>query len=220
MRYLSFFFLIISFSLSAQSQLMNSNTSQRIVKGKVVNKETGKPEVVEIIFKDQDGKKFKINSNSITGEYEQLLNAEQSYIVSFSRFDVYNEEFELKVEKADEKFTPQVKNFEITILEAGKALFSWDAFEPGSSTVGPKVNEMIDKLKTTLRFNRSITVEVQLNGNDSGNSNGVAKARLDALNKILESDRRLKRKTKFVLGNGNANADFVVMITKVEDQLK
>ncbi len=202
----------VSFALNFQGT--------KIVKGKITNSETGAPETVDIFFKTSTGKRFKIKSNSITGEYEQLLNAGQSYELSFVRWDVLNQPVKLTVEAEDEKYTAQIANFKIKILNEGNEIFAKDAFGKGSSVLSDVGKGLLKELKKLLRFNRSLSINLNINSSDSGDDSAILSARLNAVKDFTKKWKKFNRKVNYISSKGNSASDIVVMVSKVENTLK
>lgn len=211
-----FLLLLASFNLFSQ------DLSTRIVKGTITDKSTGKPQEVEIVFEDSKGKKFKINSNSITGKYEQLLNVGETYKISFLRYDILKDEVELTPKAPDKSFEPQIQDYEVFIMKKGVELFDYDVFEKGSDKVSPSGEKSLEKLKTIMRFNRALYVDIVIH-NDEGGNKGLSEKRLANLKQLTDSWGRFNRKVEYKIDESkgkNPSADTKIIISKVEDSMK
>ena len=215
------FLLVCLFSLTF-SQLSTALNFQgtKIVKGKITNSETGSPESIDIFFKTSTGKRVKIKSNSITGEYEQLLNAGETYELSFIRWDVLNQPTKLTVEAEDKDYTAQTANFKIKILKEGNKIFSKDAFGKGSSVLSDIGQNLLKDLKKLLRFNRSLSINININASDSGDDTSLLSARMDAIKNFTKKWKKFNRKANYIESKGNPSDDLVVIVSKVENTLK
>ena len=211
-------FLLILASLNLFSQ----DLSTRIVKGTITDKSTGKPQEVEIVFEDSKGKKFKIKSNSITGKYEQLLNANETYKISFLRFDVLKDELEFTPKAPDKSFEPQIQDFEVFVMKKGVELFDFDIFDKGSDKISSSGEKYLEKLKTIMRFNRALYVDIIIH-NDDGSNKSLSEKRLSNLKQLTDSWGRFNRKVEYKIDENkgkNPNSDTKVIISKVEDSMK
>ncbi len=138
-----------------------------VVKGKVTDELTGQPIGVEIEFRSTDGRKIKINSNSISGEYQQVLNAGEFYDVIFSGPNIIRKVDRLKVDHFD-SYDEQEQNFTVIKLEPGRTLFKISAFNKGSNEVSKEeIESVFNQIKEIMKFNRAVNFEFVINAKDT-----------------------------------------------------
>lgn len=207
----------IIFAVSALSQ----DTHTRIVKGKILDKSNGSPVGVEIQFEDARGKKFKIKSNPQTGEYEQLLNANEKYMLTFIDMNVLRNEISFTPSAPDESYEPELKNFNVIVLKPGNQIDELDLFNLNSNDFSSNSATILKDLKTMLRINRALYVNFEV-CND-GSDNNTNSARLESLKTEIAKWGRLGEKVNLKLSNkkgANSSSDLLIFVDKVEDSLK
>lgn len=210
-------FVTIIFALSAFSQ----DTHTRIVKGKILDKSNGSPVGVEIQFEDARGKKFKIKSNPQTGEYEQLLNANEKYTLTFIDMNVLRNDINFTPSAPDASYEPEIKNFNVIVLKPGNQVDELDLFNQNSSNLSSNGETLLKDLKTMLRINRALYVNFEV-CND-GSDNNINSARIESLKAEIAKWGRLGEKVNLKLSNKkatNSSSDLLIFVDKVEDSLK
>lgn len=214
--------LLSAFSLQSQ------DLSTRILKGKITDKNSGKPLDIEIQFEDSKGKKFKIKSNSLTGMYEQLLNSNETYKITFLRWDILRDETEIKIIAPDASFEPQIQNFEVLVLTLGAELFDFNLFESASADISPKGMEELERLKKIMRFNGALSINIEIHSDDSHEPSSeqakqLTDKRLTNLKTVTDSWGRFNRKVNYVSSTKpgkDKKADTRVTVDKVEESMK
>lgn len=208
--------------------LQSQDLGTRILKGKIVDKNTGKPLDVDIQFEDSKGKKFKIKSNSLTGNYEQLLNSNETYIITFLRFDVLRDETEIKITPPDTSFDPQMQDFEVLILSPGAELFDYDLFESKSPEISENGMKQLERLKKIMRFNGALNINIEIHSEDSFDvaspeAKQLSDSRLSKLKSVTDSWGRFNRKVNYISSQKPGEdkiSDTRVVVDKVEDSMK
>ncbi len=149
---------------------LNSLLSQPlpiVVKGKIADEQTGEPMGVDIEFRNSDGKKIKINSNSLTGEFQQVLNAGEFYEVILSGSNIIRKVDRFKVDHYD-SYDEQEQNFTVKKLEPGRTLFRLSPFEKGSSQIiGDELESIFIELQEIMKFNRAVYFEFVVNAKET-----------------------------------------------------
>ena len=64
---------------SMQSQIISKTKGQILLRGWLLDSETNEPIEADIRIENEEGKSFKISSNSITGKFEQILESGNKY---------------------------------------------------------------------------------------------------------------------------------------------
>lgn len=214
-------YFVMLFTLLFSSLIFSQDSSTRIVKGKVIDKTTGKPVGLEIQFEDPRGKKFKIKSDSNTGEYEQLLNSNEKYTLTFISPEVLRDETEFVPSPPDASFEPQVQNFEVFLLNPGVVLADYNMFDKNSTEISKKGMEELEKLKKMMRINRALYLKIEIHSDDS--SKNLNDSRLAKIKEQTETWGRFNQKVEYITSkkqSADKSADFKIIIDKVEDSLK
>jgi len=157
--------ILITCSLAAYSQTLNSKGTQINVKGKITDIFSGSPVSVSLEFKNSAGRKVKIKAGK-DGHYQQILNAEETYEVTITNFDILKKIETITLDNSTQ-YAEKVVNFEVKKLTPGTQLYELNAFEPNKATVNKAIDEAIDELNDLLIFNRSVKLEILISANDS-----------------------------------------------------
>lgn len=196
-----------------------------VVKGIVTDEYTGKPASVEIIFKNGDGTKIKIQSNSITGKFEQVLNSGTEYEVILQNYDIIRKETSLAIEESDSYMEKKVE-FTVKKLKPGRVVFDYDLFASNSTELSDAGKLKLKELKSVMRFNRSVKFEFKVSGRDSGSSSKtLTDGRIQAIKDYIDKWRRAKRRITFVAdysasGSGEKGTEVIVTVKSIEDVFK
>lgn len=159
----AFVFLIVS---NSYSQIISKESGQILVKGIITDSYDGKPAGVEIRFEDEKGKFFKINSNSITGAYEQILESGHTYKVRLNSKMMFPTDYTIQTKKT-ENYSEQEQNFSITRIEIGRSIECLDLFSEDSSELKPDAKALFDELNLKMKFNRNVSLFLEVSGCDS-----------------------------------------------------
>lgn len=206
--------LIMNFSNNVFSQFLSGKNAQVLVKGIIVDENSNEPIGVSIELRTGDGKKIKTQSNSITGLFEQLLPAGETYNVILTADDILRKEFEFNTDKSSE-YKEQKAEWTVVKPIAGSRIFSGEIFKTGDSGISDEGSKKLKELQMLLRFNRSLYVSFELAGESS-----LVKNRMTELSKVIDEWAREKSRIEIKKSNKDSkNKDFYVYITKVEDFL-
>ena len=166
-----------------------------LVKGTVVDEYTGEPVETTVEFLPKNGRKFKIKTNSITGKFEQIFKAGDEVDVKFYYWNVPRTYAKIKV-KDTIAFTEQEVQFKVKKLEAGRTLFRFNLFTPGTDNFSANSKEMLDSVEHLLRFSRNIKVEFKVNAHDT-----YAKVK-----KYVTSSKKKKNSKKLIVDKPDMNS--------------
>ncbi len=139
---------------------------QILLKGKIFDEFTGKSMEINIEFKTESGKKFKIKSNSLDGSYEQIFNSGENVEIIFTNWNITRKINKLSI-KDTTKYCEQHQNFYVKKYVQGNSVFSFNLFEPNSANLSADAPAKIDSLKDMLLFSRNIKIELRTNGHDT-----------------------------------------------------
>ncbi len=166
-KYVISLLIFFTFYLSTYAQ-----NDQKLVlsKGTVTDSQSGKPLLaVDIEFTDAQGNKKRTKSNEITGKFEQLLNANETYKVLLMDDKVLREYQEIQT-KGLEKYSEQNIDLIGKSLLVGMQIKSGNLFETSSTNLSETGSKFFEDLKSIMRFNRSISIEINVNSKDTYSS--------------------------------------------------
>lgn len=143
--------VITAFALESKTTLL---------KGNVTNSVSGEPMNIELEFKAEGSPKVKVQA--MQGKYEQALTTNTKYMVTFVSKDVLREEIEIKVQDHKDAYNEQIMNFKVKKIAKGLEIKKFVLFENGTATMSSQGKKNIDDIKTLIRFNRTIEVELLL----------------------------------------------------------
>ncbi|GAB5466649.1 MAG: hypothetical protein Kapaf2KO_20850 [Candidatus Kapaibacteriales bacterium] len=164
--------IILSSALAFAGQVM--------VKGKTLDKYTGKPVGVNVEFKDPNGKKIKVKSNTLTGEYQQLLEGGKNYEVTVFESEVYRQSFDLNTQNSSEAYSEQMNDMQVIIMNDGVELERIDGFS-GSTQLTSDANDALKGLNKMMRFNRGLKLIIA----------AADDAKLNAIKTVTMKNKRL-----------------------------
>ncbi len=164
---LNLFVIVILLSTHISfAQFISKNSKQILIKGVVKDKFDGTPLEATIEFEDVQGKSFKIKSNSLTGKYEQILEAGQNYKAKLKSDYIFPTEINFKTDTTD-NYKEQHLDFLVTKLEKNREVACFQLFQTNSSELTDNFKQEIDKLNLNMRFNRNIKVALIVTGDDA-----------------------------------------------------
>lgn len=163
---IALFLVFFSFyNVQINAQIINKSV-QVLVKGKITDFYTNNPMQVEIRFEDPSGKFFKISSNSLTGNYEQVLQSGTKYDVRLNSNFIFPTSYELITPNA-EQYLEIDQDYQVIKLEKGTTALALDIFQAGSNIINVNAIDLINDLNVKMRFNRSVKVNFEINVIDS-----------------------------------------------------
>lgn len=146
--------------------LNSAQTVQVFMKGKIIDEITGTPVSANIEFRMPNGKKIKIQSNSITGAYEQIFNAGDSVDVILTNWDIARKSESIYIENF-QKYTEIEKNFYVTRFTLGATIAAMNAFKHKEVEILPAFAEKLDEINKMLLFNRNVKFEILVSAKDT-----------------------------------------------------
>lgn len=167
MKYIIYLLTFVVLSGLTYSQGVNGKDVQILLKGKVTDEFTGNPVSVTMEFREENnGKKFKIQSNSADGYYQQVLVAGRKYDVVFINNDIVRKIVPIAIENSS-KYTEQTIDFSIKKLTTGLKYFKLNAFEAGSAQLSAEAKANIESLQDVMKFNRGVYFEFVVTSHDT-----------------------------------------------------
>lgn len=159
--------LIIVLVCSLSYTLAQTKNVQVFVRGKITEQFDHTPMGVEVRFEDPSGKFFKINSNSLTGKFEQVLSSDTKYKVRLFSQQIFPTEYELTTPSVTQ-YTEIEQNYTVIRLEPGKSVLAYDVY-PRNQIELSNMTTFVDDINTKMRFNRNVKVKIEVLGLDSKN---------------------------------------------------
>lgn len=164
-KYLFLCLIFIPSLLLSQSDKQIYNIGGNIlVKGRVTCEKTNEPVGTEIEFRSQNGKKIRTQSNSITGNWEQVLPPDK-YTVVLHSWNVARKTYEIEV-RPKSKYTEITKDFTVLRLLPGDELIQIQYFKTNSSEMQSDISEIIQQIKEILKFNRGAEITFYVSASD------------------------------------------------------
>gem|GEM_PF-2760406 len=150
------FLLILMITINA-----NANDGRTtLLKGTVTTSVSGEPMNIDIEFKADASPKIKVQA--MQGKYEQALSTNTKYLVTFVSKDVLREEIEIRTQDHKDAYNEQIMNFKVKKIEKGLEIKKFNLFDNSTATMSAQGKKGLDDLKTLIRFNRTIELELLL----------------------------------------------------------
>lgn len=169
MKYFILFLALLTINLYSQNdkKFVGQKGVQVILKGKITDENSGKPIGITMDFRFQNGKKFKIQSNSIDGSYSQILNAGDEFEIIFANnYDIPRTIRKVKVIDTN-SFTEQEMDFAIKKFEVGAKFTEFPIFDENSTAISESGKSELDKIRELMLFNRSVKFEFVVNAHNT-----------------------------------------------------
>jgi len=151
---------------SMQSQIISKTKGQILLRGWLLDSETNEPIEADIRIENEEGKSFKISSNSITGKFEQILESGNKYKMKCTGKTILTKEFEIEMPIVD-NYSEIADTFYIQMLKIGRTMSQYDLFKPNSAEFNSEADKILEDLNTQLRFNRDPDFFLTITGCDS-----------------------------------------------------
>lgn len=137
-----------------------------LVKGNLNELSGNKPIGSKIRFIDSDNKESMVNSNSLEGEYQSVLQSGKTYRVVVDGWIVDEENRVLNIPEYDQ-YAELVYNFKLKKIEAGLKLYSNSFFEKNSAELSDKSSVALDLVSDMIRSQKGIVFEFIISSEDS-----------------------------------------------------
>lgn len=181
--------LLITFYLPAQ--FLNNSSVQLILKGKVTDEYSGNPVGATIEFRTNTGKKFKIKSDSLSGEYQQVFQSGERVEVYIYGWDIIRQKFEVNLPDTN-KYAEIEQNFVVKQLREGLLVFKFDCFDFESNEYSQSCKDKLLSLDEVLRFNRNVKFEIQVTAFDTY----IKTEKYRQIEKVVVEGKKKKKKVE------------------------
>lgn len=216
-----------------------------LLQGRVVDQQTGQPVSVRYVISSSSGKNLKGKSTA-DGTFKQVVNAGESYTITFNNFDILKTSVDFSIPPSD-TYYEEKKDFAVRVLRTGDQLLSMAAFENGTSSLKPEARAELEKLAAMLKENRGLEVSMTVAGDEApkktvkksskkkgkkavqeddasaaGGSSALVQARVDALRRQMEQiDASVVKRITFVNSpSPSATANLVVAVGEVKNRFE
>jgi hypothetical protein len=133
-----------------------------LLRGSVLDRETGKPVGTDFEVRSIDGKLLQQGrSDAQRGTFEVVLQPGQRYIFTFRGYNILRQSDTLELPPSKE-YSEVSHVFRVRLLRPGMLLLQLRAFEPGQTTLLPSARPALDELKQLLNRNRSLRITVNV----------------------------------------------------------
>jgi hypothetical protein len=137
-----------------------------LIKGIVTDPSTGKPSGSTVRFTNSTGKVVPSKINSTNGDYQQVLQSGEKYLVSMEGYIIPFNQRILNLPLFKE-YTEYSYNINPVKIETGMVLLEFAAFEPNSSDCSSLQSDYITDLKTFMINNKNISIDVSVSSGDT-----------------------------------------------------
>lgn len=209
-------FLVVVFVSSAFATA--SGGIPILIKGKVVDKYSGAPTALEMVFVGEDGSKIKCNPNILDGHYEQVLTSGQTYTVYFVHFDVAREVYSINIPDYD-SYQEQYHDWQVKKLAVGNVIYNDNVFLMGTAELSPEGIIIIKQLSNIIKFNRGVQFDLIVSTSKSEAKNKkLIQDRVKAINRLPELSKYMSKIN--VTDSENSDYNFTLKVTEIVDPLK
>lgn len=193
MKKLVVFFLLLSSSLlfSQSDKQIYSIGGNVIVKGRVTCELTGEPVETELEFRASNGKKIRTKSNSITGNWEQVLPSD-NYKVILHSWNVARKTYDLQVQPS-EKYKEIQQNFSVKRLLPTDIYLQSPLFKNNSAELNADFSQIAGEIKEVLKYNRAVEFTFYVSASDM---NRPSEIKVNAIDNTPDKTKSSKKPVK------------------------
>ncbi len=161
-----FLLLSIFLFLPSAANSFFQNGTVALIKGTLIEESTNNPIGTTIQFTDSQGKTVDTRSNSQSGAFQQVLKADESYRIAAKGYIISEGQKHFGTPDSDE-YVEFDMNFTAKKIAEGLQIAHFQAFKPNDSTLTEEAKEKFKDLKSLLRFNIGVTVNIEISSYDS-----------------------------------------------------
>jgi len=183
-----FLFLIVLWGQTSEllhSQIISKTNGLILLRGWLLDTDTKAPIEADIRIENEEGKAFKISSNSLTGKFEQILESGKTYKIRVNGNTILTNEFTISFPQV-ENYAEQTDTFYVKQLKINRVIDELDIFKANSSELTDNALQILEDLNKKLRFNRDPDFFIIITGCDSKN----------AFTQIIKSQTKKKSKSQ------------------------
>jgi len=202
-------------------------SAQIILNGRIIEENTQKPIGVNIELRDENGKKNKSQSNSLTGEFQFVVESNKTYNVILNSDEILRRDFKFKTLDTN-TYAEQTVEWYVFKPKIGNRIFKGNIFKINTWQLTNEGEEILEEIKMTLRFNRNLFVNFNISAeNIITDKKGKKTIKTDE--KLLEQRKNVlisivdtwtKEKNRIRINESNDNNyDFIVQISDLKNYL-
>ena len=193
MKKLVVFFLLLSYSLlfSQSDKQIYSIGGNVIVKGRVTCELTGEPVETELEFRASNGKKIRTKSNSITGNWEQVLPSD-NYKVILHSWNIARKTYDMQVQPS-EKYKEIQQNFTVKRLLPTDIYLQSPLFKNNSAELSADFSQIAGEIKEVLKYNRAVEFTFYVSASDM---NKPSETKVNAVDNTQNNTKSSKKTAK------------------------
>ncbi len=150
------FCLIAFFACGLSSAIAGQTTV--LLQGKLMDEKTGQPVEARYVIATPSGKNLKGKSTA-DGSFKQVLNAGESYTITFNDYNVVKTASGFSMPASD-KYYEEKKEFRVRMLRTGDQLLSIVGFDKSQSSLTTAAVSELTKIAELLKENRSIEINM------------------------------------------------------------
>ncbi len=158
-------YMFLTLTLALFISAFGALHSTALIKGKLLDAESGAPVGSYLIFLDETGKPVKIKSNSGDGSFQGILESGKTYHVSVTGYLITNHDGTIVV--PPKEYTEFNRDFKLKKIDAGLELSKQQGFMPNDADITDSGKQMLEKLKSFLDANISAHVNITVSSGDS-----------------------------------------------------
>ena len=189
------------------------DSGQTTLRGKVVDKFSGKPVECSLEFRPMTGNKFVVKSNADDGSYEVLIQNNVDYKLLYIADNVYREEVDFSV-NSTESYNEKNMDFKVKVMASGNIVDEINIFEANSDKISANGEKLLKEFKIAMRLNRIGSFILVANAKDKN----LASKRLNALKSHTKNWKRELERLDFQTGQQGENVQ--VKVKEVLDVFK
>lgn len=209
---------LITVLLSGSAVINAMSVDNVLFKGLLIDENSKKPIGAEVKFEDSEGDVIKVSADPVTGAFEQLLKANETYSITFYSPEILRKEVKITT-KETKTYGEQKETFSVIKMVPGAKVLTLNISDDGKDLSKNGIIS-INELKMLLRFNRSLYIDMVVKN----------KELFAALEKLTSDKSWRMYRTKIELASASDydgkkvdfpdNTDLVIIINKVEDPFK
>lgn len=219
-----------------------------LLQGKLLDEKTGQPVEARYIIATPSGKNLKGKSTA-DGSFKQVLNAGESYTITFNDYNIMKTVSEFSMPASD-KYYEEKKEFRVRVFRSGDQLLTLVGFDKGKASVTASATAELKKIVDIMKENRSLEISVTVAADElpkkeaakpkakkqkkgkksedtapapaANDAAAVVQARVDELRKQIEQmDAAVAKRVKYINSTTpSATATLVVVVGEVKNKFE
>ncbi|MDA3842799.1 MAG: hypothetical protein PF588_00330 [Candidatus Kapabacteria bacterium] len=182
--------------LLAASTVDASKGAVVLLKGKLTDSDNGSAVVAPIFFVPNEGRQVKSKSNSINGEFQQVMPSGFTYTIYVKGYQIVDATPIYDIPKHTE-YKEYTRDLKLKKFSEGQKFIEVKIFEPNESIITASGAEHLRTLKSFLTINKQLKIVVTVSSYDSWLKNKTVKVKKkNSRGKTYTKKVRLKTKAR------------------------